>query len=147
MLSGNEADRRTAVIREARKWLGTPWRHLGRSDHGLDCVGLVRMVCVELNISGYDLDTYPRDPKSSEFLSHFILAGGTRIPILEALPGDLMLFREQRFPCHVAILSDRDGQSTIIHAHATRRMVLEEVMISQWLEKRVAAIRMPGISV
>lgn len=139
-----EARRRAAIITAARKYLAVPWRHLGRGIHGLDCVGLVVMVCRDLGISGYDLATYPREPVSAEFLSHFLKGGGIRVPIDGALPGDLMLFREQRYPCHVAILSERDGHATIIHAHATRRTVLEEVLIPVWLSKRVAAVRLPG---
>jgi hypothetical protein len=96
-------------------------------------------------LSDYDIVTYPREPVSSQFLSHFTGGGGTRIPIVQALPGDLLIFREQHFPCHVGILSERGGQTTIIHAHATRRMVIEEPMISVWAEKRVAAVRLPGV--
>jgi cell wall-associated NlpC family hydrolase len=138
---------RAAVLAEARKHAkdGVRWEHMGRTVHGLDCVGLIVIVCATLGISDYDLDTYPREPKSSEFLDHFTKGGGTRIPINAALPGDLMLFREGRYPCHVAFLSERDGLATIIHAHATRRMVLEEVLIREWLVKRVAAVRLPGV--
>ncbi len=139
-----EARRRAAIITEARKYLGTPWHHLGRSRHGLDCVGLVVMVCRALEISGYDVATYPREPKSSEFLAHFLAGGGVRVALESALPGDLMLFREIRYPCHVGIMSERDGLQTIIHAHATRRRVLEEAMIDEWRSRRVAAIRLPG---
>jgi len=136
---------RAVILAEARTYARTPWRHLGRNEHGIDCVGLIVAVCAALGISDYDLKTYPREPKSSEFLDHFTRGGGTRIPINAALPGDLLLFREGRYPCHVAILSERDGLPTIIHAHATRRMVLEEALIPEWMAKRVAAIRLPGV--
>ena len=138
-----EAQHRAAIIREARRWIGTPWRHLGRSAHGLDCVGLVVMVCRALDLSSYDITGYGRDPRAADFVGHFTAGGGTRIPIAAALPGDLLLFREERYPCHAGILSDRDGIATVIHAHATRRKVLEEVLIREWLDKRVAAIRVP----
>ncbi len=137
---------RDDVVSVARSYLGTPWRHLGRSEHGLDCVGLIVVVCSILKLSGYDLKTYPREPRSSEFLEHFLRGGGTRVALDAAFPGDLVLFREQRYPCHVAFLSERDGLPTIIHAHATRRAVLEEVLVSIWLAKRLAAIRLPGVS-
>lgn len=147
---------RGAVIAEARKHLGVRWQHLGRSNHGVDCVGLVVLVCLALDLSQYDLKTYPREPKSSEFLGHFLSGGGQRVAINEALPGDLMLFREQRYPCHVSFLSETttipSGPEravlripTIIHAHATRRVVLEEPLVGEWLQKRVAAIRLPGV--
>jgi len=136
---------RAAVLAEARSLVDTPWHHLGRSEHGLDCVGLVRVVCMRLGISDYDLATYPREPKSSQFLGHFLAAGGTRVPLDAALPADLLLFREKHYPCHVAILSERNGLPSIIHAHATRRKVVEEALIPEWMAKRVAAIRMPGV--
>lgn len=147
---------RSEVLAEARKYVETKtrWQHLGRSIHGLDCVGLVVMVCSSLGLSSYDLLTYSREPVASEFLGHFLSGGGTRVPLLEALPADLLVFREERYPCHVAFLSETTttpvGGSivsvpTIIHAHATRRRVLEEPLTREWLEKRVAAIRLPGV--
>lgn len=146
---------RSRVIEEARRHLGVRWQHLGRTDHGLDCVGLIVVVCVALGLSDYDLRTYPREPVSSQFLQHFLSGGGRRVPINEALPADLILFREQRYPCHVAILSEQSTigpdhvalpLATVIHAHATRRMVLEEALIGDWLKNRVAAIRLPGVA-
>lgn len=135
---------RDTIVAEARSWIDVPWHHLGRSQAGIDCVGLVVMVSRALKISDYDLNTYPREPVASRFLDHFLKAGHTQIPILTALPGDLYIFREQRFACHVGFVSARDGQATIIHAHTRRRKVLEEPLIGEWADKRVAAMRLPG---
>jgi cell wall-associated NlpC family hydrolase len=140
---------RADVVAAARTWIGATWHHQGRSEHGVDCVGLVVMVCRSVGLAGYtdaaDVASYPREPKAADFVGYFLKGGGTRVPILDALPGDLLLFREQRYPCHVAILASDPRGATIIHAHATRRAVLEEAMIAEWLGKRVAAIRLPGV--
>lgn len=140
-----EARRRAEVITAARKYIGVKWQHLGRGMHGLDCVGLVVVVCRQLGISGYDVATYPREAAGSQFLAHFIRGGGVRVSVDAALPADLLLFRERRYPCHVAILSQCGAAATIIHAHATRRAVLEEVLAKEWPARRVAAIRLPGM--
>ncbi len=142
---------RARVLEEARSYIGTRWEHLGRTPRGLDCVGLVVIVCKTLGLSDYDLQTYSREPVASQFLSHFIGGGGTRIPLDSAQPGDLIVFREERFPCHVAFRSEKAPSpdeaplNTIIHAHTTRRKVVEEPMIDHWMAKRVAAIRLPGV--
>jgi len=40
-----------AVVAEARKWLGTPFRHQGRSrEHGVDCIGLIMQVAVDMGL-------------------------------------------------------------------------------------------------
>lgn len=137
---------REEVCGEARAWIGTPWKHLGRTRHGIDCVGLVVQVCRVLGLSDYDLAAYPREPKGPEFLQHFLKAGGRRLPLDNAMPGDLILFREGRFPCHVAIVVDGRSGPAIVHAHATRRKVLEEPLAGEWMDKRLAAIAIPGVA-
>jgi len=136
---------RSAVAAEARTWIGVPWRHLGRARTGVDCVGLVVMICRELGLTDYDLAAYPREPKGSDFLTHFLVAGGARVPFGAEREGDLVLFREQRFPCHVGVLVDGRYGPAIVHAHAARRAVLEEPMAGEWLGKRLAAIAIPGV--
>ena len=136
---------RKAVVAEARSWLGVRWLHQGRNRHGIDCVGLVVVVRRALDLDNHDLAGYPREPNGT-FLSYFFNAGGIRVPIPQALPGDLLLFRDAVWPCHVAIVTQRDGDLMhMIHAHTTRRKVLEEPVLHEWKTKWVAAMRMPEI--
>lgn len=136
---------RATVVATARGWLGTPWRHQGRNEHGLDCVGLLAVVCRELGISDYDVDGYARSPDTTRFLGH--LKAGGAIPIRMAAAGeaDIMAFKDQCFPCHVGILSIKSTVLHVIHAHATRRMVIEEPLIGDLRTARVAAFAMPGV--
>jgi lipoprotein Spr len=134
---------REQIVGSAQGYLGVTFRHQGRNPvAGLDCVGLVVQVCKDNELTGYDFSTYSRRPDGSAFLHHFIEAGCFRKPVLDALPGDLMIFREASYPCHVAILS---GNNKMIHAYIRRRKVVEELLAGQWPDKRVACVQLPRI--
>jgi len=132
-------------VEEARAWLGTPWRHQGRTKHGIDCAGLVILVGKNLGLINYDTTDYQRRTHSTQFLKHF-KAHLTQKPVMDAAPGDVLLFRDSAFPCHSTIVSEKDGELTIIHAHALRRMVVEEWLGSgDWLSRRVACFAYPKL--
>jgi len=136
---------REAVVAEARSWIGTRWIHQGRNRHGVDCIGLVVVVRRALGIGDYDIAGYPREPDGT-FMRHFFTAGGTRVGILQAQPADLLLFKDATSPCHVGIITAREGELMFMaHAHMLRRQVIEEPVLHDWQQKWVAAIRMPGI--
>ena len=60
-------------------------------------------------------------------------------------PGDILIFRDDAYPCHSAIVSEKHGVPHIIHAHASRRMVVEEPIANEWPGRRVFAFRYPGV--
>ena len=67
-------------------------------------------------------------------------------PVAEAMPGDVMIFREGGHSCHAAILGYKGDLLTIIHAHAARRKVMEEYLNQgSWLENRVACFEFRGL--
>ena len=43
------------------KYLGVPYRHLGRAPAGLDCYGLILSIYKDAGIELFDIDTYPKD--------------------------------------------------------------------------------------
>ena len=136
---------RDEVVAEARSWNGVRWVHQGRNRHGIDCIGLVVVVRRALEIGNYDLTGYPRSPDGT-FMSHFFNAGGVRVGILKAQPADLLLFKDARSPCHVGIITARDGDLMhMVHAHASRHRVIEEPVLHEWRHKWVAAIQMPSV--
>jgi len=136
---------RNNVVAEARSWIGTRWIHQGRDRNGIDCIGLVVVVRRALGIGDYDVAGYPRVPDGT-FLSHFVRAGGVRVPILEIRPADLLLFRVARAPCHVGIVTARDGDVIrMTHAHLPRHRVVEELVAHGWRHDWVAAFQMPEV--
>jgi hypothetical protein len=42
------------------------------------------------------------------------------------LPGSVAVIRQSLYPCHVGIFAEKDGRTTLIHAHMPRHCVVEE---------------------
>lgn len=137
---------REQVTTAARAWIDTPFRHQGRSSFGLDCVGLVNVVCAELGLSNYDVRGYARRPsQGAEFLKHFQKGGGTPVPLSQAQPGDLLVFRDGNYPCHVGIMTEKHGVPHVVHATALNRKVCEDPLIGDLKTRWIAAFVLPGV--
>jgi len=129
------------VLTEARRWLGTPYRHQA-SLRGLacDCLGLVRGVWRTLY--GAEPETPPPyRPDWAEVGEREILLealGRWLIPIAvaQAKPGDVLVFRmtPDAVAKHCAILSADDR---MIHAYWGRACV--ESWLGRWWRARLAA--------
>ena len=134
-----------AVIAEARRWLGVPWRHQGRTRAGVDCAGLVVMVAKALKQTDYDNTSYGRRAHGQDFVRHF-QAGMDAVRVSEARPGDVLVFADYAYPCHCGILSEKLSQPHLLHAHITRRKVVEEPYIGEWPAKVKFAFRFRGMT-
>lgn len=132
---------RQDVVNEARGWLGTPWRHQGRTRQGIDCIGLPVVIGRALKISKYDVQAYGREPK--DLLAHFTQAGAVRIDPKKAADGDLIAFHQRGYPCHCGILSTRNGVRNVIHASMKDKKVVEEPMRPE--SPLVAVFHMAGV--
>ena len=133
---------RTAIVREARVCLGTPFRHQGRRvGRGLDCVGLVAHVGRRLGLVNYDHLAYGRVPPKGALEQHLAAAGLRKTPIDAAHLGDLYLIAFDRSPQHLAIKTDLG----IIHAYLAVRRVVEHRLDAAWRARVVAAYAFPGL--
>lgn len=139
---------RDAIVAEARRWLGTPYRHQASLiGVGADCLGLVRGVWREL--VGEEPERTPAyTPDWAEALGEETLLEAARrhcseIPIGAASRGDVLLFRMALgSPAkHVAIVS---GEGRIIHAY-WGKAVCETRLVPWWTRRIAAAFRFPGI--
>ena len=115
---------REDIAAAARAWKGVRWKHQGRTRQGIDCAGLVVLVGRDLGILDYDHRGYPRDPDGT-FAAHFDRAL-ERIALADKQAGDVVVFTQSRLPCHCGILTERYGELSVVHAHLTRRRVIEE---------------------
>lgn len=118
------------VVAHARKMLGVQWRHQGRKDWAVDCLGLA---ILSLRAAGWQnaVDVparYGREPWDDR------LRRGMRdhlgAPVSEPWrPGDIVLIRWSKGePSHVGILADYvHGGLSIIHA-STRQGVVETAL-------------------
>ena len=131
---------RSAIVREARQWIGTPYRHQASCrGSGVDCLGLVRgiwRICIGDEpeaLPAYSPNWFERDAASLQaaMARHF------RARAVEtAEPGDVLLFRMQAGapPKHCAILS---APEKIIHAYWGRGVT--ETHLVPWWRRRIAA--------
>jgi NlpC/P60 family putative phage cell wall peptidase len=139
---------RDTIVAEARRWLGTPYRHQASLiGVGADCLGLVRGVWREV-IGAEPEKTPAYTPDWAEALGEETLLEAARrhcgeIPIGVASAGDILLFRmAMGSPAkHAAIVS---GGDRIIHAY-WGKSVCETRLVPWWTRRIAAAFRFPGI--
>lgn len=128
---------REAALIEARRWIGTPYRHQASvCGAGADCLGLIRGVWRALNGAEPEpLPPYPArwDAGGADLLMQ--AAERWLIPVGEAEPGDVLLFRlKPGLPArHCGILSTPD---TLIHAYWGR--AVSETALTPWWRRRIA---------
>ena len=139
---------RARIIVEARRWIGTPYRHQASLEGiGCDCLGLVRGVWRALY--GPEPESTPAyAPDWAEATASKSLAQAARRHMIEIAPaafapGDLLLFRWRTgLPAkHAAIATAPD---LMVHAHDGAAVA--EVAIAPWWRRRLAyAFRFPGV--
>ena len=134
------------VITIARSWLGTPYHdQASLRGVGCDCLGLARGVWREVvGNEPFPIPPYSRDWGETgplEVLAEGAGAMMAEIPISEASPGALVLFRmaPRAIAKHVGILTAPDS---FIHAYE-RLGVVEETLTPVWRRRIAFAFLFP----
>jgi NlpC/P60 family putative phage cell wall peptidase len=131
---------RSAIVAEARAWIGTPYRHQASlKGVGCDCLGLVRGVWRA--VCGAEPEHVPpyapdwAEASRQEALAHAAARHLKEIEPAQARPGDMVLFRWRRgfVAKHAAILTE---PGLMVHAHA--RACVAEAAITPWWHRRLA---------
>lgn len=141
---------RAIMLAEARKLLGTPWRHQGRTTRGIDCLGFVWFTLARtvLRLHGLDLplprSDYGRTPHNGKLREGLILWLGE--PVGEPQPCDIVtLKRAGEEAHHVAIVTPHPHHGLgLIHADngaAGGPRVVEHGWDEQWDRCFVEAFR------
>ncbi|MHA2066682.1 MAG: C40 family peptidase [Candidatus Thorarchaeota archaeon] len=137
--------KRSDIIQIARGWKGVRFRHQGRNRNGIDCAGLVVKVAEEIGMdTSMDRTDYVRRSTSVDFLKEFEKNFTWKNP-KDVQPGDILVFRDNAYPYHTAIVGDSLNGLTLIHAYANRKQVVEEMYSEEWIKKRVAAFEFPEV--
>jgi cell wall-associated NlpC family hydrolase len=118
------------IVREARRFIGVPYRMGGTTPAAFDCSGFVRRVFAEY---GVDL---PRTAHEQAAVGQAPEPGDLR-------PGDLLFFYGGRGAQHIAIYV---GGDTIVHASSRgRRVQLDRLggagRRRTWFNERLIAVR------
>ena len=143
------AKQRSAFIAAARSFAGVPFRHRGRSERGVDCLGLVVCAMQAAGREMADRPAYGRDPTGDlgamqlAARAHFgepIYRAGGDLSVLR--PGDVVLMRWHQQPNHVAIVTDypSDGLA-LIHSLVSLGRVVEHRLADPWPRRILEAYR------
>ena len=139
---------RQQFVVEARKWLGTPFMHQGRTrGRGVDCVGLVLSVMHDLHLNRWWADAecsvYPRFPVGRR-VHEMCQERLTEKPIAQRQPGDVLTLRNPVAPCHMAIVTDKG----ILHAYGAQTIhkVVEHALSDKWLKRVEGCFAIPGLT-
>ncbi len=111
--TGNLTPSRRAIVKEAKAWLGTPYRGGGGDKSGTDCSGLVYRV---FGRSGIKLPRIAAD----------MFAKGKAVAMRDICPGDLVFFRNTagRGITHVGIAI---GGASFIHSSTSRGVIVSRL--------------------
>lgn len=128
------------MIATARACLGTPFHHQGRTPGvGLDCIGLIVVAARAAGIVIEDRTDYDRRPDGQDLLAALRAHGLT--PAESCAAGDILLFRYDRQPQHVALAT---GTDSMIHSFAPARAVVETAIGDYWRRRLCGIYRFHG---
>lgn len=123
-------------VAAARKRIGLPFVHQGRTEFGVDCVGLVVKSAEEIGVdTSGDKTNYSRLPH------------GVLLPVLDDIMfrvdgdwqvGDILVMKFLNEPTHVGIWTGEN----IIHSYSTLGKVVEHRMDDKWKRRVVAVYRL-----
>jgi len=127
------------VVDEARRWVGVPFRHLGRDKNGIDCVGLPIVVGKALSLFPDDFDSgvYGRLPTGQ--LAARI--GQHCTPLATVKPGTIIVIQWLVNAAHVAICTGPN----MIHAYETLGRVIEHGYRGRWVRITHSVWGIPGV--
>ena len=149
----------TAIVAEARQWIGTRFHHQGRMKGvGTDCIGMVLGALHNagarsrqldgagnaIPFTDFDQTDYAPDPNSAR-LKHTLDEHLIEIPVERIRAGDVLLFKIIHLPQHVGIVADHPSEGlSLIHAYSPAGKVVEEVLGNSWLSRVIGAYRVPS---
>lgn len=132
----------TTLHEAARGYLGTPFRHQGRSRSGLDCVGLVVLAMADAGRALQDVTTYARNPHHGLLEQHLVEAFGPAISRTDLQPGDVVAIDFAGATRHVAIVGDYPGGGlSLIHTDQMVGRVTEHRLDARWHRRITGAWR------
>lgn len=137
------------IVRSARRWIGTPYRHQASSlGSGADCLGLVRGVWRDVvgqepeNVPTYTPDW--AEATGEEVLLEAALRWLIPTNLTAHRSGDVVVFRMRQSSVakHLGIASFRDKVPTIIHAYSGHG-VCETPLSMPWQRKIAGRYQFP----
>lgn len=140
---------RDAIVNEARRWIGTPYRHQASTlGAGADCLGLLRGIW--RTVYGDEPEPLPpytadwAEPQREETLWAAARRHLRPKRIDECAAGDVLLFRmrEGSVAKHLGIAAEAGPNPTFVHAYQGHGVV-ESALTDPWVRRVVACFGFP----
>ena len=129
------------IVAKARSFIGTKWRHRGRTKRGIDCIGLVVVSVMHGGFMPKDRRDYGRVPWQDGLRQELIDQCGE--PVKDWQPGDIALMRWEHMPepAHVGIIGDyKYGGLSLIHSFSLVA-VTEHIIDQTWVNRIIEVYR------
>ncbi len=129
--------KREQFLEVAKTWEGVPWKRVGYRRDGVNCLGLLVGISLELDFLkhmgevGIPWSSFPKPPWRGAMLEK-ALEYLEKIPVKEAVAGDLLLFRLSDEPSHLTIIMSLSPM-TILHSHTPPKKVLCSTLPDGWI--------------
>ena len=132
---------RHTIVAEARKWVGTKFRHQGRCKQGVDCAGLLYVVYNATIGVGLlkNFNNYSSQPETG-YVFRAIKQYANRISQAQAQAGDVVLLNFAGSSTHFGILTG----TGVVHADSDLKKVVEH-SLPVGNGRAVAFFRMRGM--
>lgn len=135
---------RDEILRVARSWLGTPYRHQGRNRRGVDCIGLIWVVSRDLGLPTPSIpNDYGQTPRGRVLLDgcerHLV-----KVPTGFAY-GSVCIFygTDVGQAQHFAIIGKVRAYPTMVHAFSKTKCVTEGPIDRFWQPRLIATYEFP----
>lgn len=146
-MKSTDIQTRSDFIVALRAYIGTPFRHQGRSAKvGLDCLGLIICGLQDIGFDVTDNLNYGRQPDFKALMIG-VLRQSVMISRYDTLPGDALWIKWPRdpYPYHLAVISGitpTGFPATVIHADGDNsKRVTEHTLPEIWLDKIAYTLR------
>lgn len=132
-------------VNRLRDYRDVPFRHLGRSMEGVDCIGLIVCSLKDVGIEVVDNTTYRRIPNPKLLLDTVNLNNVVKIEnIKEIKVGDILLMKFDKEPQHFSVVVSLNP-TYIIHCYYQVKKVVEHRLDSTWINRIVSIYRIKDI--
>lgn len=122
-----------AILSEAKKWLGVPYRYGGNDKSGVDCSGLI--------VGVFDNALNMKLPRNSAKQNEFCID----IDRKGLQPGDLVFFDTTRnHNGHVSHVGLYIGDGRMIHSSSSKGVIVSAIDDNYYAERFIAGGRIPG---
>lgn len=130
------------IAEHARTLVGVPFAHCGRTQTGLDCVGVVLASCRAAGVDLGDYRGYSRQQTMNDATAMLspILTHFDCVPRSSISPGDLLLFSVRGVLTHVGVFV---GENQFVHAYeGSLQKVILDRLTHQWRKRLKGVFRL-----